>query len=374
MISLARVRLLVWKEFVQLKRDPLLLRLLFLMPVMQLILFGYVVAVDVRNLATAVIDLDRTTVSRELESAFAASGYFRVVANPGSEADLEPLLDRGDVQVALVIPRGTQDRLDRGENAPIGIIVDGSDSQIASVGSGYASQIIAEFNTARRDAMGLVIVAPGIDARVRVMFNPTLDPINTMIPGLVAAILMLSLMAIMSQAVVRERESGTLEQMFVTPIKPGEYLIGKVTPYVLLATAQTLIVALVGLFWFRVPFYGDIAVVLVGLLLFMLTSIGLGLLVSLVSRTRHQAQQAVMFIMIPTMVLSGFIFPIESMPAEIQPITYLIPLRYALIVLRGAFVKGSDFAALAEPLWAMAGFAAVIFGAAVLATRRRLTE
>ncbi len=373
-MNLKHIRLLIWKEFVQLRRDPMLMRMLFMMPIVQLILFGYVVAVDVRNLATAVVDLDRTSTSRSLESAFAASGYFKVVSHPESEAELRPLLDRGEVKVALVIPEGTQTRLDRGETAGVGIVVDGSDSQISSVGSGYASQIVAEFNADRRKQLGMDITAPGIDARVRVMFNPTLDPLNTMVPGLVAAILMLSLMAIMSQAVVRERESGTLEQMFVTPIRPTEYLIGKVTPYALLATAQMTIVALVGLFWFRVPFYGDIAVVMVGLALFMLTSIGMGLLVSLVSRTRHQAQQAVMFIMIPTMVLSGFIFPIESMPATIQPITYAIPLRYALTVLRGAFVKGSSFEALAEPLWAMAGFAVVIFGAAVIATRRRLAE
>lgn len=373
-MSARRVRLLIWKEFTQLKRDPLLLRLLLAMPVLQLILFGYVVAVDIRDLTTAVVDLDRTATSRTLEAAFGGSGYFRITEHPVSEADLRPLLDRGTVKVALVIPEGTQASLTRGETAPIGIIVDGSDSQVSAVGSGYASQIVARFNADRRDRLGMAVTAPGVDARVRVMFNPTLDPVNTMIPGLIAAIMMISLMVIMSQAVVKERESGTLEQMFVTPIRAGEYLIGKLTPYAALATAQMLLVALGGLFWFRVPFNGDFLVVLVGLLLFMFTCIGLGLLVSLVSRTRHQAQQAVMFTMIPTMVLSGFIFPIESMPAIIQPFTNLIPLKFALEVLRGSFVKGSDFAALATPLLALAGFALVIFTAAIIATRRRITE
>ncbi len=373
-MSLKRIRLLIWKEFIQLRRDPLLIRLLLLMPVLQLILFGYVVAVDVRNLPTAVIDLDRTATSRKLESAFSGSGYFTLVQHPASEDDLRPLLDRGTVTVALVIPAGTQDRLSRGETAPIGIIVDGSDSQISAIGSGYASQIIARFNSDRIAEQGISVAAPGIDARIRVMFNPTLDPINTMIPGLIAAIMMISLMAIMSQAVVKERESGTLEQMFVTPILATEYLIGKLTPYATLATAQMLLVAAGGLLWFRVPFNGDPAVVLVGLTLFMFICLGLGLLVSLVSRTRHQAQQAVMFIMIPTMVLSGFIFPIQSMPAVIQPITQVIPLTFALEVLRGAFVKGSDFAALARPMLALAGFAVVIFGAAIVATRRRIAE
>ncbi|MFZ0530290.1 MAG: ABC transporter permease [Propionicimonas sp.] len=373
-MSVKRIRLLIWKEFIQLRRDPLLIRLLLLMPVLQLILFGYVVAVDVRNLPTAVVDLDRTTTSRKLAAAFSGSGYFTLTQYPASESELRPLLDRGTVQVALVIPEGTQARLTRGETVPIGIIVDGSDSQISGVASGYASQIIAQFNTDRRDELGVQLTAPGLDPRVRVMFNPTLDPINTMIPGLIAAIMMISLMAIMSQAVVKERESGTLEQMFVTPIRSTEYLIGKLTPYAALATAQMLLVAAGGLFWFRVPFNGNFWVVLTGQFLFMFTCIGLGLLVSLISRTRHQAQQAVMFIMIPTMVLSGFIFPIQSMPPLIQPLTNLIPLTFALEVLRGAFVKGSDFAALAGPLLALGGFAVVIFTAAIIATHRRIAS
>lgn len=373
-MSLRRIRLLVWKEFLQLRRDPLLIRLLLLMPVLQLIMFGYVVAVDIRNLATAVVDLDRTSTSRALEADFAGSGYFMVTTHPGSEADLRPLLDRGTVKVALVIPEGTQERLARGETAPVGIIVDGSDSQVSAIGSSYASRIIAAFNAERLDRLGVVVAAPGLDARVRVAFNPTLDPVNTMIPGLVAAIMMISLMAIMSQAVVKERESGTLEQMFVTPIRAGEYLVGKLTPYVVMATAQMLLVAAGGLLWFRVPFTGSVAVVLTGLTLFMFTSIGLGLLVSLVSTTRHQAQQATMLMMIPTMVLSGFIFPIESMPPLIQPLTRLLPLTFALEVLRASFLKGSGFPDLAVPLFALAGFAVVIFGAAIVATRRRIGE
>lgn len=373
-MSARRIRLLIWKEFTQLRRDRVLLAILFIQPILQLVLLGYVVSADVRHLATAVIDLDHTATARQLESAFAASGYFDVVAHPGSEAALAPMLDDGEVRVGLVVPHGTQDLLARGESAPVGIIVDGTDSQVSGVASGYAAATIAQFNADRVEELGLDLAAPGVDARVRVLFNPTMDPINTMIPALVVTIMMISLMVVMSQAVVKERESGTLEQMFVTPIRPTEYLIGKVTPYALLACVQVAVVAAVGILWFKVPFHGELAVVLVGLLLFLLTSIGLGLLVSLVSRTRHQAQQTVMFIMIPFMVLSGFIFPIESMPATVQPLTLLIPLRYALEVMRGSFVKGAGFADLAPALWAMAAFAVVVFGAAVLATRRRLTE
>ncbi len=206
------------------------------------------------------------------------------------------------------------------------------------------------------------------------MFNPTLSAVNTMIPGLMATILLISMMSIMAQAVVRERERGTLEQMFVTPIGRGEYLIGKVTPYVVVASVQIATVALVGRLWFRVPFNGQVSVVVVGLLLFMFTAIGMGLLVSLVSHTRQQAQQTVMFILIPMMVLSGFIFPIESMPPAVVPITYFIPLRYAITVLRGAFIKGSGFEALAVPMLAMAVFSAVVFGVAVASFSKRLSD
>lgn len=382
-MSGTRIRLLIRKEFLQLRRDPILLRLIFLMPLLQLVFFGYVVAADVRDLTTAVVDLDRSQVSRQLEDSFAASGYFRVVARPANETLLRPLMDKGDVRVAVVIPEGTQARLDRGETAPLGIVVDGSDSQSASVGSGYASQIVAKVNAQRiaartggtaSAAAGDPSPGPGLDARLRVLYNPTMASVNTMIPGLVGVILMISIMVIMSQAVVKERESGTLEQMFVTPIRRTEYLVGKIVPYALLAILQMAVVAAVGLLWFRVPFAGNVGVVLLGVGLFMLTCIGLGLFVSLVSRTRQQAQQTVMFIMLPVMLLSGFIFPIESMPKAVVPVTYLIPLRYALDVLRGSAIKGSGLETLTPSLLALAGFGVVIFGATILATRRRLSE
>ena len=250
-------------------------------------------------------------------------------------------MDRGEVQVAIVIPEGTQARLESGEIAPVGIVVDGSDSRTAA---GEQRVRRPDRGPAQRGSdcrAGSGAVKSGIDARVRVLFNPSLRTVNTMIPGLIAAILMLSVMAIMSQAVVRERESGTLEQMFVTPITRGEYLIGKVTPYVLLAVLQMSLVALVGVFWFQVPFHGTFAEVAAGLGLFMLTVIGLGLLVSLAAHTRQQAQQTVLFIMLPMMLLSGFIFPIESMPAALVPVTHVMPLTWAVLLLREYLSKAS---------------------------------
>ena len=366
-MNLRRVRLLVWKEFRQLRRDPMFLRIALAMPIVQLVMFGYVVASDVTHVPTAIVDLDRTPVSRTLDASFAASDYFTIVTRPDSEDALRPLLDRNEVAVAIVIPVGTQAALERGEVASIGIVVDGSDSQTASVGTAYAVRLIGGFN-------GMPIDGPGVDASVRVVFNQSLRTVNTMIPGLIASIMMISVLAIMSQAVVKERERGTLEQLFVTPISRGEYLVGKVVPYTILSSVQAVVVAVLGALWFQVPFEGSVWVVLVGLALFMLTNVGMGLLVSLVSKTRQQALQTLMFVMLPTMILSGFIFPIESMPAALQPWTNLIPMTHALQVVRSAFVKGAGFEALAQPLLALAAFAVAVFGASIVLMRRRLSE
>lgn len=371
-MNATRIRLLVWKEFRQLRRDPLLIRLVFLMPLLQLVLFGYVVSADVTHVPTAIVDLDHSPTSRALASRFEASEYFEVVARPTSEDALPRLLDTGEARVAIVIPEQTEAALTRGDVTPIGLVVDGSEATTASVGSAYAAQIVARFNA---DASGAAMAsAPGIEARVRVFYNPTISTVVTMIPGLVAFIVMISLMVVMSQAVVRERESGTLEQMFTTPITRGEYLVGKIVPYVLLACAQAALIAVVGIAWFRVPFAGSLGAALVGFFLFLLTSVGLGLLVSIASHTRAQAQQTVMFIMIPSMVLCGLIFPIESMPDIVQPLCNVVPLTWALRVLRGTFVTGAGFAELWVPLLVLAGFAVAIFGAALTVVQRRLAE
>lgn len=366
-MSRHRIRLLIWKEFKQLRRDPMFARLILIMPIIQLLTFGYVIGADVTNLPTAVVDLDRTGISREIGASFEASDYFDVVARPDSEDALRPLMDRGEVGIAVVIPGGTAAALQRGEVAGIGVVVDGSDTQTASTGTGYAARVIAGFNE-------IPDAGPGVDARVRVVYNQSMRTVNTMIPGLIATIMMISVLAIMSQAVVKERERGILEQLFVTPITRGEYLVGKIVPYTLVAIVQAMVVAVLGVLWFRVPFEGSLAVLVTGLALFLLTNVGIGLFVSLVSRTRQQAQQAMMFIMMPSMLLSGFIFPVESMPDALRPWTNLIPMTHILEVVRGVFVKGAGFEALAVPLLALAGFAVVMFGGAAAMMHRRLAE
>ena len=370
----SRMKLLVWKEILQLRRDRMLLPLAFIQPVLMVLMFGYVVGSDVTNIPTAIVDQDRSAVSRELAASFENTGYFTIRERVAEESAIQPLMDANDIQVAVLIPPGLERDLQRGEQVPLQVIVDGSDSKTASVATGYATRVIADYVRQRIEATGLMPETAEIDARVRVLFNPSLSSVNAMIPALVAYILMLASVALMAQAVVREREQGTLEQMFVTPITRGEYIFGKMVPYVMLAAIQIVAVMLVGVMWFRVPFNGDLLVIGSGMTLFVFITLGQGLIISTISKTRQQAQQWTMFLLIPTVVLSGFIFPIESMPPEVVPVTYLIPLRYAVIVLRGSFMKGAGFEALWPEFLAMAIFAVLIFTFAIARFQKRLTD
>jgi ABC-2 type transport system permease protein len=372
---LNRVRLVMWKESLQLLRDRALIPLLFIAPILQLIMFGYVVGADVRNLPTAVLDQDGTPYSRMVSQAFTASNYFTVVAQPATEAAIRPLMDSNQVGVAIIIPRGFENGVKQGRRMPVEVVVDASDSRTSQVAQGYSAAILGQLGSKLVPvSQAAAVKTGGIDAQVRVLFNPSVRSVNVMVPGLIAFVLLISATSIMSQSVVRERERGTLEQLFVTPINRWEYLLGKMLPYVVVSIVQITVVFLVGTLWFRVPFNGSLLVVGSAAFLFMLTSLGLGLLISTISRTRQQAQQAVMFILLPSMVLSGFVFPIESMPPLVQPITYLIPLRYVLIALRSNFLKGSGFLDLWQQFFAMALFATVIFVFAVLRFHKRLAD
>jgi ABC-2 type transport system permease protein len=369
-----RVRLLIWKEFLQLARDPILLRMLIIMPIAQLLLLGYVVSADIKDISMAVVDLDHSPVSRTLTQSFSASGFFEIKEQLATESDIQPLLDDGKALIAVVIAKGTGAEVDAGRVAPIAIVVDGSNAQVSTVASSYAAQIVQAYNAQLASSYGSVGGVPQIDAKVRVVANPTLATVNAMIPGLVSLIMMLSLMVVMSMAVVRERESGTLEQMFVTPILPGEYLAGKVVPYALIATAQALFIGVLGSWWFGVPFVGNALVLMVGLLLFLLVCIGLGLLISLISSNRQQAQQAVVFTLIPSIVLSGWVFPIDSMPPTLSWVSQLLPLTHMIEILRSTFMKATDFIDMAVPLLALTTFAVIFFTSAIFATHRRLRE
>jgi ABC-2 type transport system permease protein len=358
-MSWRRIRTLIWKEFKQISRDRAMLPILFIMPILQLVLFGYVVGSDVKNLNLAVYDADNTVQSRQVVDAMTSSGYFTVSARPQSDAQLKDTLDGGSAVVAVTIPKGLADSIRQKRPAQIGVIIDGSDSRTSGVAAGYASAILANLNT--RFYGGATGAAAGVNAQVRVLYNPTMRAVNTMVPGLLAFILLMSTSNVMSQAIVKERERGTLEQLFVTPIGRADYLLGKLLPYSLIAVGQITIIFIVGVLWFQVPFRGSLLVTGGGLLVFMLAALGIGMIVSLMSRTRQQAQQTSMFLQMPQMMLSGFMFPIDALPRWLYLLTFLIPLRYILVILRSNFLKGSTIESLWPQFLMMGIFSVAIF-------------
>lgn len=342
----------------QIRRDKSMLPMLLIMPIVQLLVFGYVAGGDVRNMPMAVVDADHTVISNRIVSAFTQSGYYTLVATPVSDNAMKQSIDSGTAQVALVIPRGLEADIRAKRPTQVGVIVDGSDSRVSQVAAGYAQGIVADLGP---KLYGAAVQSGGVDAQLRVLYNPTMRTVNTMVPSLLAFILLVSTSTVMSQAIVKERELGTLEQLFVTPISRTDYLLGKLLPYAAIGIGQIAIIFVVGIAWFRVPFRGSVLVIGLGLLFFMLSTLGLGMITSLTARTRQEAQQTSMFLQLPNMMLSGFMFPIEAFPRLLYYVTYFVPLRYILVILRANFLKGSSFAALFPQFAAMALFAVGLF-------------
>jgi ABC-2 type transport system permease protein len=372
-MSWRRIRLLIWKEFTQLKRDKSMLPILFIMPIVMLLMFGYVVGSDIKDLKLAVLDNDHSVQSERVVDAFVSSSYFTVAARPQTEAQLKKVLDGSQAIIAIDIPKGLSDDIREHKSAQIGVVVDGSDSRTAQVAEAYSSAIISSLSQSFYPTNGSV-GAGGVNVQTRIFYNPTLRAVNTMVPALLAFILMMSTSNVMAQAIVKEREKGTLEQLFVTPIGRTDYLLGKVLPYVGVAAIQVLVTFVVGVAWFQVPFEGSILVLGGGLMLFMLSALGIGMLISLVSGTRQQAQQTSQFMQMPQMMLSGFMFPIDAFPRWLFYLTYLIPLRYILVIVRSNFLKGSTFGELWPQFLAMALFSVGIFILGLSRFQKRLAD
>jgi ABC-2 type transport system permease protein len=370
-----RTWLVMWKEFLELFRDRSLLPIVFMMPIIQLVMFGYVVSSDVRNLSTVVVDHDRTVASRQVGDALLNSGYFVSAGSATSEAQARTMMDANRAQVVVIVPSGFSRDLAEGRKAPVEVIVDGTEASTGQIASQYASNILRNLsNKLTGTSAAAMSAVPGVDAQVRVWFNPTMRSVNTMVPGLISFILLMSITSLVAASVVKERERGTLEQIFVTPLSKGQYLLGKMLPYCVIAFVEVLLIFAVGVLWFRVPFQGSILFLLAAAVLFLLTSIGQGLIVSTLAHTRQQAQMVTMFISLPSMMLSGFMFPVDSMPALVKPITYLIPLRYFLVVIRSIFLKGTGPADLWPQLLAMAVFSVGIFGFALLRFQKKFSD
>ncbi len=347
------------KEFIQIVRDPRTLAVMFLIPIIQLVLLGYAATTNVEHLATAVLDQDKSRESRDLIDAYRVSNYFDINYVANSESDLRQLIDSGAAKAGIQIPAGYASDLSRDHRAQIGFLVDGSDPSIANTALSAAVLIgqSKSITVIQQQLPGIDPDAmPGIDVRTRVLYNPELESRNFLIPGIIAMILQFLTTFLTATAIVRERERGTIEQLIVTPLKPFELIVGKMLPYVLIAFWDTLEVLVIGVFWFKVPMNGSVALLLLLCAVALMSSLGFGLLISTIARTQQEAMLLAWFSMLPMIFLAGFFFPIEAMPPALQVLSYLVPLRYFLVVVRGIILKGNGAQVLIPEIVALSGF------------------
>jgi len=341
-----RVRFLFFKELIQTLRDKRIRVTLIVPPIFQLIVFGYAANMDVKHIRTAIRDLDQSVESRDLIGRFGSSKYFDIVSFPKTPREVKDLINQGNVTVSIEIPTDFSRKLKKGDTATIQIILDGSESNTALIALGYANQILSEFSTQvlvkRLNRAGMIgFKEAGVELQHRTWFNPNFESRLFYIPGVIASIAFLIPIILTAQAIVREREIGTLEQIMVTPIRSWELMLGKTLPFALIGLLDVIMIALIGVFWFEVPLRGNPLVLLSGAVLFLMSSVGVGLFISTICSTQQQAQISTFFFTMPAFTLSGFAFPIENMPEWIQYLTYANPLRYFLVIIRGVFLKGN---------------------------------
>jgi ABC-2 type transport system permease protein len=378
-VGLRRVRVLVWKELIELRQDPRLFSIVILAPVLQLMLLAYAATTDVRNVAVVFADADRSAASRELIGRFDASPTFTIAGVVTANAEIDPYLERGDAWIAVAIPPGYGRGLEAGQPQRVQLIADGSDSNSAGLSLGYANNLISAYGrelTARHQAAeGASAEPPGpsIEPIVRVWFNPTLESRFFMVPGVVALLLLMVTTNLSAMGIVREKEIGTLEQLNVTPLRRSELIVGKLLPYAVVGIIDVVLVLSVAVFWFEVPLRGSIVLLFALTLVYLLTTLGLGLFVSTISSTQQQAMMTTtFFFLMPMVLLSGFVFPIENMPAAVQPFTYLMPLRYFLVILRSIFLKGVGLEIVWPQALALAGWGLAILTLAIARSSKRM--
>ncbi len=362
------------KEFIHILRDPRTLGVMFLIPIVQLVLLGFAATTDIRHLNTAVYDADRSAQSRALIEAYRASDYFALNYFVSSEQALGELLDRGDVRAAMIIPKGYAEQLARGEMAQVAFLLDGSDPAVAgtanaaaqAVGQAQSTQIIQRKLGVEVTNLG------GIEIRPRVWYNPEMKSSYYMIPALIGLILQFITILFTAQTIVREREQGTIEQLVVTPLRSWELIVGKLIPYIGIAFFNLAEILILGVILFGVPIRGSLLLLVVTSFLFLLTTLGLGIFVSTIAKSQQEAMLITFMINLPGIFLSGFFFPLEAMPPPLQFLSYLIPLRYMLIILRGIVLKGVGLEAIFSPVLALAIFGFLILLGASLRFRKSL--
>jgi ABC-2 type transport system permease protein len=368
-----RVWRVIQKEFLELRRDPRLFSIVIIAPIVQLTMLGYAATTDVRDVPMVVVDEDRTSDSRALVSRFEASDNFVVVDTLTSVREIDAYLDRGEAWMALTVPADYSERIRAGRSTAIQVVADGTDANSTNVALGYAGSLINAYARELAAETGRGPAMPLIATEVRVWFNPQLESRDFMIPGILALLLLAITTNLSSMAIVRERETGTLEQLNVTPIARWELIAGKLLPYGLIGLVDVVLVITVALLWFEVPLRGSLALLIAMCLVYLLTTLGLGLFVSTISSTQQQAMMtSSFFFLIPMVFLSGFVFPIENMPEAIQPVTYLLPLRYFLVILRGIFLKGVGLETFWPDALALFAWGVVILSLAILRSSKRL--
>jgi ABC-2 type transport system permease protein len=372
----SRLTSIIRKEFIQIIRDPRTLAMILLVPVMQLFLLGYAATTDVRNIPIAVWDQSRSPESRALLDAFRAADYFRIAFDVGSNAEVRDLIERGDARAALIIPPDYSQRLLEGD-AQVSMILDGSDSTVGGtalstarlIGQSHATKLMRE-QAARSGRSG--VFNPPLEVRTQVWYNPDLISAHFMIPGVIGMILFAITSILTATTIVRERERGTIEQLIVTPIRSWELVVGKLTPYVILSLFDTLVVLAIGHLWFGVPVRGDLGLIIILSGLLLLSGLGIGLYASTIANTQQEAMMTTWMTLLPAIFLSGFLFPLEAMPRVLYWISYVIPLRYYLVIIRSLLLKGVGIAAIQNQVIALAIFGIGIMGAAAMRFRKRL--
>jgi ABC-2 type transport system permease protein len=371
LISLTR------KEFIQIVRDPRTLGLTFVIPVVMLFLLGFAATNDVRNIALAVYDQDQSPAARQLIQAYQQADYFKLAYSVSSEQEMGALIDNNSARAGMIIPPGYGKAIDSGQSAQVAFVIDGSDPTVASTALA-AAVLIAQSQSTRlmavrleKRGLGDILKFP-IDVRTQIWYNPGLVSAYYMIPALIGMILQFLTTILTSTSIVRERERGTIEQLIVTPLRSWELVVGKLTPYVLISFMDTLEILAAGVIFFRVPINGNLLLFLGMAALFLITTLGIGLLISTIANTQQEAMLTTMFTILPSIFLSGFFFPLAAMPNWLQVVSYIIPLRYFLIIARGIVLKGVGIEALWSDILILAFFAVFVMGAAAVRFRKSL--
>jgi len=373
-----RLKQMLIKEFIQVFRDKRTRFILIGPPIIQMMVFGYAANYEIRHVPTVVLDLDHSQESRELVSRFTSSLYFDVQRQLTDSRQLGDLIERGDATVGLEIDAGFAQKLRSGQTAPLQVIVDATNSNTALIASGYISQIAQGFaaqyqrDRINRIAPQLIEVMPQVELAPRPWYNPDLSSRWFFVPGIIGSLTLVLVITLTAFAVVREREIGTLEQMMVTPIRPAEFILGKTLPFFLIGIFDVTLIAVVGSLWFQVPFRGHVSVLALGAVLFILCMLGVGLLISTISATQQQAMVTSFFFIMPAITFSGFGFPISTMPHWMQLFSYVIPLRYFLIVIRGTYLKGVGMEILWPQMAAMAGLGVALLTVSILRFHKAL--